>query len=102
MAMRCSLGIPWAVSLASVYRKGALISVPGLGPSRTHVFAPKWQTPPIAAGPRHSREAHIMAISRVFSGTVNLVNSFPYRVLASPSTISEHRHLVNAAHENQW
>jgi len=27
MAMRCSL-IPWAVSLASVYRKGALISVP--------------------------------------------------------------------------
>jgi hypothetical protein len=28
MAMRCSLGIPWAVGLASVYRKGALISVP--------------------------------------------------------------------------
>jgi len=28
MAMRCSLGIPWAVGLASVYRKGPLISVP--------------------------------------------------------------------------
>jgi hypothetical protein len=48
-----------------------------LGPSRPHVFVPKWQTRAVAAGSRHAQEARIMAISRVFSGTVNLVNSFP-------------------------
>jgi len=34
----------------------------------------------VAAGSRHSREAGIMAISRVFLGPVNLVNGFQSRI----------------------
>jgi hypothetical protein len=48
-----------------------------LGPARPHVFAPKWQTPAVAAGSRHPQEARIMAISRAFRWSVNRVNSFP-------------------------
>jgi hypothetical protein len=39
----------------------------------------------------------LWAFFRVFMVPVNRVNTFPRRVLASPSTISEHRHLVNGA-----
>jgi len=65
---------PWGALLTNCYSEETKGDTDPADPTFS---PPKWQTQAVAAGSRHPREARIMAISRVFSSPVNLVNGFP-------------------------